>query len=1043
MLEKLGNAFKKTVDKVANTLFLDKKLVESIIKDLQRALIEADVNISLVSQLTEKIKKIAYDERIKNIEKKEHLVKALYDELLAIVGKSEEIKIKKQTRIMLLGLYGAGKCVHGESKIQLGNGEIVSAERLYASYKNRLSEVELKDGKIIDISQENLLLPSFNPETCKIENKKATHLWKLNKKDLMEIKIDNGNDYSIKVTPEHPFFALRDGKVIKIRAEEVTENDYISIPREIQISGKQVSLTEEVKKLNLFVYLSGEEIKNSQIFKTSLLKDICKNLKFKHNYCCFTSNIKNGKVPIELINKIESNFIKVKGYNDHKIIAVPLFLTSEFAEFLGYLMGDGHIGKNYAEISTQDPEIIARVCELSKLLFNINATVNKDVRTENLHRICLASNSLVKILKIFDLDSGKKGKELKIPKQILLSSNEVIRKFIGAYFDCDSSASKGKRYIELTSESQILIQQMSMILRRFGILSIISKKNINEIPYWRMSIKARYAEKYADKIGYLVGYKKKIVEEYYKFGTIQGAGNQDMIPLGKVLKEVRSQLGFSIGEIQTNAVFSYGRYEEMGMISRDHLKKLIEYYKNKRYGRFLQIMESINNNEELNKKYSNAVLNGLMPFLKETGIINHRSNKISLTERGQNCLQSISLANIENILIPLKSLSDSDVCWLPVREIKKIENDEDYVYDLTIEDNHSFIANGIVVHNTTTLSKLANYYAKRGHKTCMVGLDVHRPAAPEQLEQLGKQINIPVFIDKKEKSALKIWEKFEEELRDYDLVLIDTAGRHSLDKELIDEIKELNSKIKPGYLILIMQADIGQAAKKQASEFQKACKISGVIITRMDSTAKAGGALSACSETKTPVFFLGTGERAQDIETFDPEAFISRLLGMGDLKTLLDKVNSAIDEKQSKRLKERLEEGKFTLKDLQEQLGAMQNLGPLNKIAELIPGFSKAKIPENLLSSQEDKLKKWKHAINSMTPEEIENPEIMEKETSRLGRIAKGSGTNTSDIRALIKQYKLLTEFMKTGEKLDVESGQLSQKQMMKLAKKFGGRKRL
>jgi len=340
---------------------------------------------------------------------------------------------------------------------------------------------------------------------------------------------------------------------------------------------------------------------------------------------------------------------------------------------------------------------------------------------------------------------------------------------------------------------------------------------------------------------------------------------------------------------------------------------------------------------------------------------------------------------------------------------------------------------------TTTTSKLAAYYSKRGFKTAILGLDVHRPAASEQLEQLGNKIKIKTFVNKSEKNPLKIYEQYKKELEDYDLVIVDTAGRHSLDKKLVKEITELSKKINPDYILLTIQADIGQTAKQQASDFQKACNINGIIITRMDSTAKAGGALTACSETNAPVYFIGIGEQASDFETFNPKSFISRLLGLGDLEGLLEKVESAVDKKSQKKLKEKLEKGEFNLRDLQQQLKQMKGIGSLSKIAEMIPGLGKAKIPENLLGTQEDKMKKWEHAINSMTDEEINNPEIIEKQTTRLSRIAKGSGTTTSDIRQLIKQYKMLKEMTQGGEMTEINPSQgLSQKQMMKLAKKFG-----
>jgi len=344
---------------------------------------------------------------------------------------------------------------------------------------------------------------------------------------------------------------------------------------------------------------------------------------------------------------------------------------------------------------------------------------------------------------------------------------------------------------------------------------------------------------------------------------------------------------------------------------------------------------------------------------------------------------------------------------------------------------------------TTTASKLGLYYAKRGKKVALLGLDVHRPAASDQLEQLAKQNNLACFIDKKGKNALKVWKKYKDEIGKYDLLVIDTAGRHSLDKELVTEIKELNEKIKPDYKILVLQADIGQAAKKQASEFQEALKINGVIITRMDSTAKAGGALTACHETKAPVFFIGTGEKANEIESFNPKSFVSRILGMGDLEGLLEKVQNAMSRETGEKLKKNLEDGNFNLRDFQEQIKSMGSIGSFDKILDMIPGINKEKIPEGMLGNQENKMKKWSHIIDSMTPEEVNNPEIIEKQTTRLGRIAKGSGTTTSEIRQLLKQYNLLKEFTKGGmSESDLGAGGFSQKQMMKLAKKFGKKMR-
>ncbi|MBA7604300.1 Signal recognition particle protein [subsurface metagenome] len=340
---------------------------------------------------------------------------------------------------------------------------------------------------------------------------------------------------------------------------------------------------------------------------------------------------------------------------------------------------------------------------------------------------------------------------------------------------------------------------------------------------------------------------------------------------------------------------------------------------------------------------------------------------------------------------------------------------------------------------TTTVAKLGNYFSKRGDKVALVGLDTHRLAAPEQLQQLAEKHKLSYFIDTEEKNPVKIWKKYEKDLKEYDVVLIDTAGRHTFDKSLINEIKSLDKEIKPTETILVMPADIGQAAKKQSQEFREAVDISGVIITRMDSTARGGGALTACAETKAPVYFITTGEKINDIEEFNPKSFLSRLFGMGDLETLIEKIKSVTDEDKQKKIQKKIEEGNISLEDVIEQVKSMGSMGGFEKIKSMIPGFSKVekKIPENLIETQEAKISKWEHIIKSMTKEEKENPELMEKQTSRISRVAKGAGVHSSDVRSLLKQYKLLNDMIKSGGDMDMSQG-LSQKQLQKLAKKFG-----
>ena len=331
---------------------------------------------------------------------------------------------------------------------------------------------------------------------------------------------------------------------------------------------------------------------------------------------------------------------------------------------------------------------------------------------------------------------------------------------------------------------------------------------------------------------------------------------------------------------------------------------------------------------------------------------------------------------------------------------------------------------------TTTAGKLAKYFAKRGNKVALLGLDTHRPAAMEQIEQVAKQANVPRFIKKNEENPILVYNEYKDEFKKYDILIIDTSGRDALSKDLIDEIEKLNELIKPNENLLVISADIGQAAQKQAEQFHRSCNISGVIVSKMDGTAKGGGALTACTATKAPIVFIGVGEKIDDLEHFNPKGFVGRLLGMGDLEALLEKAKEAIKVEDAEDLGKKFLKGEFNLIDLYEQMSAMKKMGSLQKIVEMIPGFSSLQLPKEMLDVQEEKLEKWKIAMMSMTKKELEDPEIITAE--RIDRISKGSGIPTATIRELIRQYhqsKKLVKMFK-GSKGDIS----------KVMKKFGGK---
>ncbi len=311
---------------------------------------------------------------------------------------------------------------------------------------------------------------------------------------------------------------------------------------------------------------------------------------------------------------------------------------------------------------------------------------------------------------------------------------------------------------------------------------------------------------------------------------------------------------------------------------------------------------------------------------------------------------------------------------------------------------------------TTTSGKIAKDLHKRGMKVGLVAADVHRPAAYDQLSQIGKKINVPVFGDPKEKSALKIAKRAMKEFEGYDVLIFDTSGRHALEEDLIDEIKEVAKAVDAEQKILVLDAQTGQQAGPQAKAFHEAVGLTGVVLTKLDGTAKGGGALSAVAETGAPICYIGVGEHLEDFERFDPDRFISRLLGMGDIKSLMEAASGVVDEEKAEETARKIMSGKFSLKDMYEQMEMLQGMGPLKKLTSMLPGFSD-KLKDQDVEATQERLLRFRVIMDSMTDEELEDPKLIK--SSRITRIARGSGTSPKDVKELLKQYNMSRRALK------------------------------
>lgn len=355
----------------------------------------------------------------------------------------------------------------------------------------------------------------------------------------------------------------------------------------------------------------------------------------------------------------------------------------------------------------------------------------------------------------------------------------------------------------------------------------------------------------------------------------------------------------------------------------------------------------------------------------------------------------------------------------PVQQIIKIVNEELIALMSSNDQKLTFSSKPISVYmmcglqgagKTTMCGKLAKYLTKQNKKVLLVACDIYRPAAIEQLEIVGKKANVEVFQKGKiaplkiAKEALKYAEK-----NQFDVVILDTAGRLHIDADLMKELSEIKKAIDIQEILLTVDAMTGQDAVNVAKAFNDQLDITGVIITKLDGDTRGGAALSIKAISGKPIKLIGTGEKIEDLEPFHPDRMASRILGMGDVLTLIEKVQEAITEDEAKSLRQKMKDNSFTLDDYLKQLDSVKKMGGITNIIKLIPGLQR-KLNGAMPNISEDEIKKTKAIIQSMTKKERKNPEIVK--SNRKKRIANGSGTNIQDVNHLLKQFLASKEMM-------------------------------
>ncbi len=355
--------------------------------------------------------------------------------------------------------------------------------------------------------------------------------------------------------------------------------------------------------------------------------------------------------------------------------------------------------------------------------------------------------------------------------------------------------------------------------------------------------------------------------------------------------------------------------------------------------------------------------------------------------------------------------------------------------ELPLEEQTILLAGLQGAGKTTSAAKMAWWFETKGLKAAVIQTDTFRPGAYEQAKEMCDRAEVEFYGNPDADNPVQVARNGIEATEDADIHIVDTAGRHALEDDLIEEIERIDGAIEPDQSLLVLDAAIGQGAKEQAQQFDESIGIDGVVITKLDGTAKGGGALAAVDQTDSSIAFLGTGEDVQDVERFEPDGFISRLLGMGDLSQLAERVERAMqatDIDDGEWDPEEMMEGDFTLHDMQKQLETMNNMGPLNQVMDMVPGMGGGlldELPDDAMDVTQERMRNFSIIMDSMTEAEKTNPGSIDD--SRIERIARGSGRSKADVEELLQQYNRMETMI---SRLD---GMGSEQDMQRMMQQF------
>ena len=428
-------------------------------------------------------------------------------------------------------------------------------------------------------------------------------------------------------------------------------------------------------------------------------------------------------------------------------------------------------------------------------------------------------------------------------------------------------------------------------------------------------------------------------------------------------------------------------------------------------------------------------LQGVFKKLRGKGVITESDVNDAMREVKMALLEAdVNFKVVKSFVASVKEKclgSDVLASLTPAQQIIKIVNEELTSLMGGTNSKLTYSSSGFTVlllaglqgtGKTTTAGKLAAYLKKNGKKPMMAACDVYRPAAIDQLEVVGQKVDVPVYTDRNEKSPEKIAAAAakEAEYRGFDVLIVDTSGRLHIDEELMEELVRVKTAVKPHEILLVVDALTGQDAVTAAEGFNDALGIDGIIMTKLDGDSRGGAALSVKAVTGKPIKFVGMGEKFDALEPFHPERMASRILGMGDMLSLIEKAQEQYDEKEAEAIERKIKKNQFTLEDFLDQMGQIKKMGGMRSLVGMLPGMGGQRISDDDIEKSEKEFVRMEAIISSMTKEERNDPKILN--ASRRKRIAAGSGQPVSQINQLIKRYdeacKVMKQFTKSPKQM-------------------------